>query len=178
MLTAMLAVKNILGANYNLWQVNTDQEYQEEIRGSDGKALDEFALLASTQPQIPERSMARIERPAYDEVIIRAFARIDKLALAIALGSVWGLAIFIATLLLIIEGGKVADRNLQLLSQYFIGYTITVKGAFIGMGYSFFWGFIWGWLFAYLRNLSLGYLINRAKSKAESSSFRNLMDYI
>jgi protoporphyrinogen oxidase len=178
MLTAMLAVKNILGANYNLWQVNTDQEYQEEIRGGDGKALDEFALLASTQPQIPERSMARIERPAYDEVIIRAFARIDKLALAIALGSVWGLAIFIATLLLIIEGGKVADRNLQLLSQYFIGYTITVKGAFIGMGYSFFWGFIWGWLFAYLRNLSLGYLIHRAKSKAESSSFRNLMDYI
>ena len=29
MLTAMLAVKNILGANYDLWQVNAEQEYHE-----------------------------------------------------------------------------------------------------------------------------------------------------
>ncbi len=178
MLTAMLAVKNILGANYDLWQVNADEEYHEEIRVGDGKEADEFALLSSTQPQIPERSLARTKKLDSNEIIIRAFARVDKLAFAIAVGSVCGLAIFIATLLLIIEGGKIGDRNLQLLGQYFIGYSITVKGAFVGMGYSFFWGFIWGWLIAYLRNLSSGYFIHRARSKAESSSFRNLLDYI
>jgi protoporphyrinogen oxidase len=178
MLTAMLAVKNILGANYDLWQVNAEPEYHEEIREGDEKKLDEFALLASTQPQIPERSLARAKRPDPDEIIIRAFAKVDKLAFAIAVGSVCGLAIFFATLLLFIEGGRIADRNLQLLGQYFIGYTVTVKGAFIGMGYSFLWGFIWGWLIAYLRNLFSGYFIHRAKSKAESSSFRNLLDYI
>ncbi len=32
MLTAMLAVKNILGANFDLWTVNDDQEYHEEIK--------------------------------------------------------------------------------------------------------------------------------------------------
>ncbi len=178
MLTAMLAVKNILGANYDLWQVNADEEYHEEIRVGDGKEADEFALLSSTQPQIPERSLARTKKLDSNEIIIRAFARVDKLAFAIAVGSVCGLAIFITTLFLIIEGGKIGDRNLQLLGQYFIGYTITVKGAFVGMGYSFFWGFIWGWLIAYLRNLSSGYFIHRARSKAESSSFRNLLDYI
>ena len=178
MLTAMLAVKNILGANYDLWQVNADQEYHEEINQGDRRQLDDYALLASTQPQVPERSVSKPRQPAYDEVIIKAFARIDKFAFATALGSVCGLAIFIATLLLIMKGGKVTDLNLHLLRHYFIGYTVTVKGAFIGMGYSFFWGFVWGWLAAYLRNLFLGYFIHRAKSKAESSSFRNLLDYI
>ena len=32
MLTAMLAVKNILGANHDLWAVNDDKEYHEEVR--------------------------------------------------------------------------------------------------------------------------------------------------
>lgn len=178
MLTAMLAVKNILGANYDLWQVNADQKYHEEISQGDKKQLDDFALLASTQPLIPERRLSKPRQPAYNEVIIKAFAKIDKFAFATAVGSVCGLAIFIATLLLIIKGGKVTDFNLQLLGQYFIGYTVTVKGAFIGMAYSFFWGFVWGWLAAYLRNFSLGYFIHRAKSKAESSSYRNLLDYI
>jgi len=31
MLTAILAVKNILGKNYDLWTVNTDQEYLEDL---------------------------------------------------------------------------------------------------------------------------------------------------
>ena len=32
MLTSMLAVKNILGAHFDLWKVNADQDYQEEIK--------------------------------------------------------------------------------------------------------------------------------------------------
>ena len=56
MLTAMLAVKNILGANYDIWGVNADQEYHEEIR-SDGKnQSDELTLLASSQPRVPQRT--------------------------------------------------------------------------------------------------------------------------
>jgi protoporphyrinogen oxidase len=55
MLTAMLAVKNILGAKYDLWKVNADEEYHEEIRRHDGNGEDEFVLLASTQPAVPKR---------------------------------------------------------------------------------------------------------------------------
>jgi protoporphyrinogen oxidase len=32
MLTAMLAVRNILGENHNLWEINTERSYYEEIR--------------------------------------------------------------------------------------------------------------------------------------------------
>ena len=54
MLTAMLAARNILGANYDLWSVNVDDDYHEEM-GGDKKGLDDFAKLASTQPRVPTR---------------------------------------------------------------------------------------------------------------------------
>ncbi|HEX8141209.1 MAG TPA: NAD(P)/FAD-dependent oxidoreductase [Pyrinomonadaceae bacterium] len=54
MLTAMLAVKNILGASYDLWEVNTEQEHIEEA----GEEARQYKLLASTQPPVPERVQA------------------------------------------------------------------------------------------------------------------------
>jgi len=55
MLTAMLAVRNILGASYDLWQVNAEQEYHEEVTDRDKTNASEFAMLASTQPRVPRR---------------------------------------------------------------------------------------------------------------------------
>lgn len=55
MLTAMLAVKNILGATYDLWQVNAEQEYHEEVTDRDKTEESEFAMLAATQPRVPRR---------------------------------------------------------------------------------------------------------------------------
>jgi protoporphyrinogen oxidase len=52
MLTGLLAARNIMGANYDLWQVNTAPEYLES-----GLILDEddLASLHATQPQIPHK---------------------------------------------------------------------------------------------------------------------------
>lgn len=52
MLTAMLAARNVQGGNYDLWQVNVDEEYSEE-----GGAINEEELkaLESTQPLVPRR---------------------------------------------------------------------------------------------------------------------------
>jgi protoporphyrinogen oxidase len=55
MLTAMLAVKNIQGANHDIWKVNADPEYQEEIKHSDKKEANELALLEKTQPKVPQQ---------------------------------------------------------------------------------------------------------------------------
>jgi protoporphyrinogen oxidase len=148
MLTAMYAVENIMGANHNLWEVNEEQEYHEK---------DEIIIP--------------------DETIMRTFERIDKPAFATAIGTVSGLLIFIVTIWLIIKGGEVVGPNLQLLGQYFIGYSVTIKGAFIGMGYCFLWGFLFGWFFAYLRNLFLGFFIYRVKKRVEMLSFRDFLDH-
>ena len=153
MLTAMFAVKNIMGEERNLWEINEEQEYHEE------------RVEAPAKPAISDR------------VFTPVFARMDKLGLATALGSVSGLTIFIATLWLVIKGGEIIGPNLQLLGQYFIGYSVTVKGAFIGFAYGFFWGFLFGWLFAYLRNFSIGFFIYRVKKKAEMLSFRDFLEH-
>ncbi len=50
MLTAMLSVKNILGAKYDVWEVNVDNEYHEEVREAD-----DASVLASTQPMVPRQ---------------------------------------------------------------------------------------------------------------------------
>ena len=153
MLTAMLAAENILGANHDLWKVNVEQEYHEEVR------------------EDTEREIAT------EKFLMDAFSRMDKLGFATALGSVSGLLIFFATLFLLIKGGEVVGPNMQLLNQYFSGYSLTIKGAFIGMAHSFFWGFSFGWLFAYLRNLSLGFIIYCAKRKAELMRISDFLDH-
>jgi protoporphyrinogen oxidase len=152
MLTAMKAVENIQGARHDLWEVTEEDEYLEEIR------------------------IKPAERAAWFGLLEKTFARMDKLGFAVALGSVLGGAIFLATLLLVAKGGPGVGPNLRLLSQYFFGYTVTVRGAFIGFGYSFFWGFLFGWLFAYLRNGLIGYFVYRVKRKAELLKFKNFLD--
>ena len=52
MLTAMLAVRNLLGANHDLWQVNADQEYHEAGREV---TLDDLRSAEKTQPFVPRR---------------------------------------------------------------------------------------------------------------------------
>jgi hypothetical protein len=52
MLTGVFAARNILGANYDLWSVNTDEEYIEEGREV---SEDEVSQMALSQPRVPTR---------------------------------------------------------------------------------------------------------------------------
>ena len=62
MLTAMLAVKNILfDAKYDLWQVNAEQEYHEEVTDQRRQDIKDLAIMATTQPLVPERA-SRVTR--------------------------------------------------------------------------------------------------------------------
>ena len=152
MLTALLSAENILGANHDLWAINVEQEYHEEM------------ILEPT------------EEAALDKLLPGVFSRMDQLGLATATGSVCGLLIFFATIWLASQGG-VASIYLRLLNHYFFGYTVTVKGAFIGMAYGFLWGFLSGWLFAYLRNFFMAYYIYRIKRRAEWLTFKDFLDH-
>ena len=152
MQTGILAARNCCGAKHDLWAVNEEKSYLEEDR------------RVKDLPVVPEKAL------------IAAFARMDKLALATAVGTVCGLLVFSATMWIISRGGNVLGSHLRLLAQYFIGYTVTVTGGFIAFGYSFFWGFLFGWLFAYLRNLLLAIYIYHVKRKAELLSLKDFFD--
>ena len=152
MLTGILAAKNVLGEQHDIWDVNEDEEYLEE--GGEACSTDSLS----------------------PEILGKVFCRMDKLAFAVAVGAVSGLMVFIATIWLVFKGGAVVGPHLSLLSIYFVGYSVSVKGSFIAFAYSFSWGFLFGWLFAYLRNLLLAYYIYRTKRKAEMLSLSDLFD--
>lgn len=178
MLTSMLAVKNIVGANFDLWKVNADQDYQEEIKENEQLDL-QLKELSSTQPLLP--ATFALNTPSVslvDKAIIKVFSRLDKFAFATAVGTASFLFVFLITILLVFKGTPEVVKSMLLLNNYFIGYDISVRGSIIGGGYSFLWGFIFGWLFAYIRNLSLGFVIYKEKKKLESQSLKNLLDYI
>ena len=178
MLTAMLAVRNILGSNDDLGEVNTDKEYHEDISEAQTSYADALSTLGTTQPSHPRLVTMKDEKPASLDLVIKAFAKMDKFAFALAVGSASGLAILVSTFWLILTGVDSRDPNFNLLGQYFIGYTVSVRGAFIGLGYCFLWGFIFGWLYAYLRNLSISVYLHWVKRQAESRSFKDFLDHI
>jgi protoporphyrinogen oxidase len=67
MMTAVLAVENILGANHDLWKLNTDQEYQEEGGGEGTEMTKQLVMaLTASQPAIPERIKTSMSIPAVD----------------------------------------------------------------------------------------------------------------
>lgn len=87
------------------------------------------------------------------------FAHVDARALGIACGTVLGVSIFIATVILLIRGGSPVGPNLSLLGEYFIGYEVTWGGSLVGLVYGFVLGFAGGYSTAAIRNvLTTAYL--------------------
>lgn len=111
-----------------------------------------------------------------EKLIVQSLARLDGIALGISLGTLFGLAIFFATNILIIKGGEVVGPNLALLNQYFIGYEISFAGSLIGLLYGFVSGFILGWLIAFLRNLIVTLYLHILKVKSSMSAVNDYID--
>ncbi len=133
MLTGMLAVRNLLlGEQNDLWSVNTDQEYHEEIWMSPSAMLEAVEAVA---------------------------ARSSPRSTASRWGSLWasttGAIVCLATLFLVVKGGATLGRTSALLGQYFPGYTVTPPGSLLGLAYGFAAGFAVGWTFAVFRNATL-----------------------
>jgi len=158
MLTGMLAVRNLIyGEKNNLWNVNTDQEYQEEIREEI-----EFGPALET----------------VKEALAESFPKLDRVAFGQAMGTVAGALLFLVTLILGLNGGVVVGPNLQLLEQYLPGYSVTLSGSLLGLGYGFLTGFAGGWGFAFLRNITAFLYMALVRRRAERLALRKLLEYV
>lgn len=101
-----------------------------------------------------EGKKTNTEQKLYSAVMI-----LNTKMLALTLGISTGLLIFIATNWLIIKGGHVGPGgkhevgpHLQLLSQFFIGYTVSFTGSILGFLYGFAFGTIFGTLIGWIYN--------------------------
>lgn len=88
--------------------------------------------------------------------VTKRVATIQAGILAFVFALICGLGFFIITAWLVIKGGDRVGPNLQLLGQYFIGYTVTWKGCFIGFIYGCIIGGIIGWIIGIIYNKIIG----------------------
>jgi hypothetical protein len=113
-----------------------------------------------------------------EQIILRAFARLDRSAFGTAVGTLLGLLIFCATVFVLAKDGEAGGSNLGLLAQYYPGYTVTLAGAFLGLIYGFLTGFVLGWFIALLRNASLGLYLRFVQKKTELTGINEFLDRI
>lgn len=88
-----------------------------------------------------------------DEIIVEMFARMDKVALGLAVGIVSAVGLFLATAVLVVKGGDQIGPNLQLLRNYIPWFSVTWPGSLVGAVSGFAGGFLTGWLVAFMRNV-------------------------
>lgn len=146
MLTGLLAVRNMFdGEKNDIWSVNAEQEYHEEIKGR----------------ELPYAS------EVIDEAFARAFMKIDPVAFGISAGIVSGWIIFLVTLFVSVQQIDELIFFLYLLNQYFPGYDVTISGGIIGLVYGFVLGFVFGWGIISLRNFVIKLYISIIRRRAE-----------
>ena len=82
----------------------------------------------------------------------RAVARLQAGVLALVFGLIGGVGVFLMTVWLIIKGGENIGQHLRLLSQYFIGYSVSWTGSIIGLFYGALFGGAIGWAIGKIYN--------------------------
>src|SRR5215472_17012693 len=122
--------------------------------------------------------MADNEKLPIPAPVLRAFAPLHKSAMGVACGVVLGGLVFLATGVLLLKGGEVVGPNLGLLSEFFLGYTVSWRGAIIGLLWGFAAGFLLGWGFALLRNLFIWIWLTLVRTRAEMEEYGDFLDHL
>lgn len=110
------------------------------------------------------------------EQIVQSLAKIDSLALGVALGTVFAVGIFLVTNLLILKGGEKIGPNLALLGQFFPGYNVTFGGSLLGLLYGFVSGFALGWLIAVIRNIIIKIYLQIINVRQKMAAVNDFLD--
>ena len=77
--------------------------------------------------------------------------KLNLLGLGFAAGIIWGLAVFLMTLVSMSSG--YADKALKGVASIYPGYSVSLGGSFIGLVYGFVDGFVCALIFGLIYNL-------------------------
>ena len=103
--------------------------------------------------------MSNIEKDEKQQVaqqVGKAVARIQTSVLTVVFALISGCGLFLMTVWLLIRSGKRVGLHLQLLGNYFPGYSVTWHGSVIGFFYAAVVGGLIGW--------SIGTIYNKVVS--------------
>lgn len=102
-------------------------------------------------------------------------APVHKAALGVATGLVAGLMVAAATLFIVVLRPQPEPR-LDLLANYFYGYTVSFSGAAVGFLWAFAVAFVGGWFVAFVRNFVTALWLFFVRTRAQFS--RAFLDHI
>jgi hypothetical protein len=94
--------------------------------------------------------------PEENRELRRAIRRLNAQAWGVSFGVLFGLGLFVATMVLVVRGGPNVGQHLSLLAVYFPGYRVTTAGAFVGFIYAFVLGYALGRLVGLIYNRVAG----------------------
>lgn len=98
--------------------------------------------------------MSKLPRADREEQILKkAVLQLNGHILGFIFGVIGALAIFVATNWLVLKGGEVVGPHLELLNQFFIGYSVTFTGSLIGAAYAFVVGYLSGLFIGWVYNI-------------------------
>jgi hypothetical protein len=104
------------------------------------------------------------------------FAPLDKRAFGVALGVTAALALGITTAVDVMLPRPWLALNL--LHNYFAGYSVSWAGVFIGAAWAFAVAFCAGWLLAFLRNFILAASLFMVRTRAQLDEASDFLDHI
>lgn len=173
MLTGVYAARNIVGEKNDVWAVNTEQDYHEEVREAETnrvKTMGDRAVPMPIQPVVAETDALA------DQLIQKAFAKLDPVALGVAIGTVTGAGLLLATIVLLLKGGTFIGPRLGLLRNFLIGYEVTWLGALVGLIEGSLGGFALGYAGASFRNWGMRAYAYMLKRRAEAQAEGKVLD--
>ncbi len=146
MLTALYAVRNLTGARRDVWTVNEEASFHEEIRGEAGEG-------------VRDRLTPSPAGGSLDGLLQEAFPDYDEVALGGAFGITATAVLALATALLLWGPNDGFVPMLSLLGHYLFGYQVSWPGLLVGMVEAGLAGFVLGWIVARLVNLFTAMLL-------------------
>lgn len=109
--------------------------------------------------------------------VLLAFRPLHKAALGVAVGIVVGVLLAVVTLLDLVLDPRGAAQ-LDLLAQYFAGYTVSLAGSAIIAAWGFVVGFVAGWFMAFVRNAAMAAWVLYIRARAEWKATSDFLDYV
>jgi len=94
--------------------------------------------------------------PDDERQLVMAIARLHAGVLALVGAVIGGVGLFAVTAWLVVKGGPHVGAHLQLLNQYFYGYTVSWPGSVVGFLYGAAVGAVAGWSIGAIYNLIVG----------------------
>lgn len=174
MMTGVYAARNIFGETNDVWSVNIEQEYHEESRPESSASGERLVPMRPRDhaPE-PQHTFDEIVEEAYaGQVVEELFARLDTLAMGIAVGTVSGLICAIGILLLFYHPANMPE--LSGLTRETLGLDPDWVKIVIGITGASGAGFLLGSSMSLVRNCLIKFYLGFTRKRVEASQTQAL----